>query len=104
MTFIMSSDGTFLYGVNGSNEPGGVVVYGRHEFLKSSAWFATPVVVIIALASVIGTFGNVLILIVIGTNKLGRNVTTTFIMNLAISDLFVTLVADPMSLVGMLKL
>lgn len=100
----MSSEGAFSYGVNGSNGPGGVVVYGRHEFLKSNTWLATPVVVIIALASVTGTFGNVLILTVIGTNKLGRNVTTTFIMNLAISDLFVTLVADPMSLVGMLKL
>lgn len=84
--------------INGSVE--GVVVYGRHEFLKTRTLLATPVVVIISIACVVGTLGNVLILSVICTNKLGRNVTTTFIMNLAVSDMFVTLVVDPMSLIG----
>lgn len=79
------------------------IVFGRHEFLKSKTWIAAPVVVVIVLASVVGTFGNVLILAVICSNTLGRNVTITFITNLAISDLFMTLVADPMNVVGMFK-
>lgn len=75
-------------------------IYGRHEFLKTRTWVAVPVIIIVSLATALGTFGNVLILSVIWSNKLGRNVTTTFIMNLAMSDLFVTLVVDPMSILG----
>ena len=86
-------------GANGSQ---GVVIYGRHEFLKTRTLLATPLIVIIAAASVVGTVGNALVLTVICSNKLGRNVTTTFIMNLAMSDMFVTLIVNPMSLVGKL--
>lgn len=81
---------------------GGVVIYARHEFLKTRTALAVPVVVILLIASVVGTLGNVLTLAVICSNRLGRNVTTTFIMNLAMSDLFVTLIVDPMSLLGRL--
>ena len=86
-------------GVNGSQ---GVVIYGRHEFLKTRTLLATPLIVIIVADSVVGSVGNALILTVICSNKLGRNVTTIFIMNLAISDMFVTLIVNPMSLVGKL--
>jgi len=88
-------------GVNGSQ---GGVIYGRHEFLKTRTLLATPLIVIIAAASVVGTVGNALVLTVICSNKLGRNVTTTFIMNLAMSDMFVTLIVNPMSLVGKLTI
>lgn len=98
--FEMDSGKTYTYRINGSSE--GVVVYGRHEFIQTRTWLAAPVVSIICLASLIGTAGNALILTVICSNKLGRNVTTMFIMNLAISDLYVTLVADPMSIIGRL--
>lgn len=77
-----------------------VIVYGRYEFLKTRTLLAIPVVIIVSIAAVAGTVGNALTLVVVGSNMLGRNVTTTFIMNLAVSDLFVTLVVNPMSLVG----
>jgi len=59
-----------------------------------------PCLVILAIASVAGTFGNVTILFLIFTKKKLRNVETIFIVNLAISDLYVTSLADPMSLLG----
>lgn len=86
--------------VNVTNE--NTLIYGRYEFLKTRTLVAIPVVSIITVALVAGTFGNVLILVVICSNKLGRNVTTTFILNLALSDMFVTLVVDPMSVLGKL--
>ena len=84
--------------VNDSQD--GVTVYGRYEFLKTRTLLATPIVVIIAAATLVGTLGNALIITVICSNKLGKNVTTMFILNLAISDMFVTLIVDPMSLIG----
>ncbi|XP_052777344.1 melatonin receptor type 1B-B-like [Mya arenaria] len=75
--------------------------FGRHEFITTQPAVAVPCVIILSVASLLGTFGNVLILYVIATKSRLRNkMESTFIASLAISDLYVTLIADPMSLVA----
>ena len=80
------------------------VKFGRHEFLNTRPEHAIPCVVIIAIASIVGTCGNIMILAVVASKKKLRNVESIFIANLAISDLYVTTIADPMSLVGTYEL
>lgn len=80
----------------------GSILYGRFGFLTEKTSYAVPVVTILTIASLAGTFGNILILIVATSTKISRNVEATFIVNLALSDFYVTIVADPMSLIGML--
>lgn len=75
-------------------------VFNRHEFLNGSPGIAIPVLIVLTAASIIGTFGNVLILMSVATTKELQNVESIFIVNLACSDLYVTIVADPMSIVG----
>ncbi|WAR32005.1 LOW QUALITY PROTEIN: MTR1A-like protein [Mya arenaria] len=72
---------------------------GRHAFLTSQPYVAVSCIIIQAVASLAGTFGNVLILFVIATKSELRNkMESTFIANLALSDMYVTLIAGPMSL------
>ena len=81
-------------------EPGSVDVFGKHEFLHNKPWAAWPTILVLALASCIGTIGNTLTLLAIASTKSVRNVESIFIVNLAISDLYVTTIADPMSILG----
>lgn len=74
--------------------------FGQYEFILDTPGFAISCIVILTLASVVGTFGNVMILIVVSKTKELRQTQSIFIVNLAISDLYVTLIADPMSIVG----
>ena len=76
------------------------IIFDRHEFLTANPWTAIPSIIILSIASAGGTFGNVLTLLAIATCKKIRNIESIFIINLAISDLYVTAFADPMSLVG----
>ena len=77
-----------------------VNVFGKHEFVNTRPWTAIPVIVILSIASLVGTAGNIMILLAIALSQNLRNVEAIFIVNLAISDLYVTLIADPMSIVG----
>ena len=77
-----------------------VDVFGKHEFVNTRPWTAIPTIVILSIASFVGTAGNIMILLAIASSQNLRNVEAIFIVNLAISDLYVTLVADPMSIVG----
>lgn len=63
-----------------------------------------PCLVILAVASIVGTFGNLTILFLVYTRRKMRKIETIFIVNLAISDLYVTTLADPMSLIGKFNL
>ncbi|WAR07886.1 OPSD2-like protein [Mya arenaria] len=81
----------------------GVVQYGRHEVLQTRPELSVPCIIVLGLASIVGTLGNLLILFVIATKRKLRNVESIFIVNLAISDLFVTVVADPMSLIAKIE-
>lgn len=74
--------------------------YDRYEFLLQKTPYAVAVVTVLAIATVTGTFGNILILTVACSKKFWRKVEARFIVNLALTDLYVTLIADPMSLVG----
>jgi hypothetical protein len=60
---------------------------------------ALSCIVLLMLASDVGTFGNIMILIVVSKTKELRQTQSIFIINLAISDMYVTLIADPMSIV-----
>ena len=78
----------------------GVDVFGKHEFINTRPWTAVPTIIILSIASFVGTAGNIMILLAIASSQNLRNVEAIFIVNLAISDLYVTLIADPMSIVG----
>lgn len=74
--------------------------YDPHEFVSERTAIALPVILLLSIASVIGTLGNLLILTVVFMKRSWHHVEMTFIGNLAIADLYVTVVADPMSLLG----
>ena len=78
--------------------------FGRHEFLQLNPWIAIPSIIVLAVASLGGTFGNVLTLLAVAFSGKIRHVEKTFIVNLALSDLYVTAIADPMSIVGKLSI
>ena len=77
-------------------------IYAKHEFATINPWTALPTVLLLFSASVAGTFGNILILLAVLCYKDVRTVESMFIVNLAFSDLYVNIVADPMSIVGKL--
>ncbi|XP_052090330.1 melatonin receptor type 1B-A-like [Mytilus californianus] len=74
--------------------------FRRFEFIQESPGFAILSILLLVIASLVGTFGNFLILIVVSKAKELRQVQSVFMVNLAISDLYVTMIADPMSIVG----
>ena len=61
---------------------------------------AVSSVVVLSIATIVGTLGNVLLLVVIATAKGIRTTETVFVINLALSDLYVTSIADPMGIIG----
>ena len=83
-----------------SDEGFTIGAFGKHEFIRTKPWTAFPIIVILSAASFVGTAGNILTLLAIASNKKLRNAEMIFIVNLAISDLYVTAIADPLSIVG----
>ncbi|XP_076448660.1 melatonin receptor type 1B-A-like [Babylonia areolata] len=89
-------------------EPGGqdttstttVSHYEPYEFLEEQPALSSLIILILIAASVAGTSGNILILVSVATQRDLQNVESVFIVNLACSDLYVTLIADPLSVVG----
>ena len=73
--------------------------YAGHELVTVKPWLGVPCVTLLCFASVVGTFGNVIIIVVMSLRK-SNSVESIFMINLALSDLYVTIVADPMSVVG----
>ncbi|KAL3852321.1 hypothetical protein ACJMK2_015978 [Sinanodonta woodiana] len=94
----MVSNETTQFAMAGDNG-----VFGRLEFLQAKPHIVIPSIIIVSLASVAGTFGNILILIAVATTKKLRNTESIFIVNLALSDLFVTAISDPMNIVAKLE-
>lgn len=70
--------------------------YGPYQGLS----YLAPCLVVLTVASTVGTFGNLMILVIMHTRKRTQTVETTFIVNLALADLYVTSIADPMSFIG----
>ncbi|XP_046363508.2 melatonin receptor type 1B-B-like [Haliotis rufescens] len=79
------------------------LTFGRHEFLTIQPEIAIPILFILGLATLAGTLGNGLILVSVATRKSLHNVESIFIVNLACSDLYVTALADPMSIIAKLE-
>jgi hypothetical protein len=97
MSFINESSNDVLES-NGTNSS----FYFKNDELTSARTDVTvPSLVILIIATLVGTFGNILILLSVFTRKNLRKVEGIFIVNLAMSDLYVTAVADPMSIIGM---
>ena len=74
--------------------------YARHEFVTDSPWLGIPCVCVLGLAAAVGTFENIIIIIVILLKKT-KSAESFLMANLALSDLYITVVADPMSIIGM---
>ncbi|XP_063432392.1 melatonin receptor type 1B-A-like [Mytilus trossulus] len=77
--------------------------FGKYEFIQESPGFAITSIALQTIASLVGTFGNALILIITARSKGKMSVQSIFIINIAISDMYVTMVADPMSVVGKIE-
>ena len=73
---------------------------GKHIVFKAYSWNNLLSVFVLCVASFVGTTGNVLTLLAIATCKKIRNEESIFLANLAVADMYVTVVADPMSIVG----
>lgn len=82
-------------GLNQSN-----YYHSRYEFIVNSPGLAISAIILLAMASFVGTCGNIVILVIIAKTKELRRKQSIFIVNLALSDMYVTMIADPMSLVG----
>lgn len=63
---------------------------------------AVPYIAILGTASVIGTGGNLLVIATIGlmSRQRHRGVGNVFVLNLALSDLIVTALINPFSILG----
>ena len=74
----------------------GSVLWQRKPYL------AVPYVLALGAAAVIGTLGNLLVIATIALmfKRRRRNVGNVFVLNLAISDLIVTSLINPFSIVG----
>lgn len=70
------------------------------HFLEVNYAFAVVAMTCLGVAGASGTFGNLLIIVSVVVSKEMHNVESVFIVNLAFCDLYITLVAEPLSIVG----
>lgn len=77
--------------------------FERYQFVLQSPGTAIPSLVMLVFAALAGTFGNILILITLFTTKNLHKFECIFMANLAISDMYVTLFADPFSIVAKIE-
>lgn len=83
---------------NSSNEDSNK--FDPFEFVNTNPALGVIIFLVLVVASVAGTGGNLLILLAVAKNRDLQNVESVFIVNLAVCDMYVTLVADPLSIVG----
>ena len=74
--------------------------FARNEFVSKQPELAVPVLIIVAVAALAGTFGNLLIMLSILRRHELHTVESIFIVNLACSDMYVTAIANPLSITG----
>ena len=70
------------------------------EYAETNRWMTFTSVFILVIATLIGTGGNILIVLSIAVFRNLRYEESVFFLNLALSDLYVTVVVDPMSAIG----
>lgn len=86
---------------NHTIEPGdGKLRFDPFEFIQTQPALSIILIIVLVVASVVGTCGNILILVSVATQRDLQNVESVFIINLAMNDLYVTMIADPLSIVG----
>ncbi len=73
---------------------------GGEEYVKDLLHVSAPYLLVTSLATVVGTLGNVLVLVTIATNRNLHRAGSVFMVNLAAADLLVTAFMDPLSLTG----
>lgn len=74
--------------------------FGRFQFVWEAPGIALTSVLILAIAALVGTAGNLLILVSVCHTIKRKSLEFIFVGNLAVSDLFVTLIVDPISILG----
>lgn len=74
--------------------------FGRFQFVWEALGIALTSVLILAIAALVGTFGNLLILVSVCHTIKRKSLEFIFVGNLAVSDLFVTLIVDPINILG----
>lgn len=77
--------------------------FGRFQFVWEAPGIALTSVLILAIAALVGTFGNLLILVSVCHTIKRKSLEFIFVGNLAVSDLFVTLIVDPINILGKLE-
>ena len=73
---------------------------GGREFITQNPGTALPFLIIMSLASLIGTTGNFLVMLCILFYKPLCHHRNIFLFNLALSDFMVTSIGDPYSIIG----
>ena len=86
------SDGSSIY-------PDGKV-FGRFQFVQESPGVAITSILVLTMASIIGNFGNILILVAVFKTLKTKSLKFIFVGNLAVSDSFVTSVVTPINILG----
>lgn len=75
-------------------------ILDRFEFVRQYPGVGFFLLIFLVLGAIFGTFGNALILVSVCRIINMRSLEYIFIANLALSDMYVTLLADPMNIVG----
>ena len=75
-------------------------MFGRFQFVQESPGVAITSILVLTMASIIGNFGNILILVAVCKTLKTKSLEFIFVGNLAVSDSFVTLVVNPINILG----
>ena len=73
---------------------------GGSEWMKNNPISTAIYLFVSGTACVLGTLGNILVLCAIFLHRQLRNTRNTFLVNLAIADLFMTTTAHPFGIIG----
>lgn len=74
--------------------------FERFQFVREAPEIALTSVLILTMAALVGTFGNLLILVSVCHTIKRKSLEFIFMGNLAVSDTFVTLIVDPINILG----
>jgi hypothetical protein len=83
-----------------SNSSFAVEIHERHGLLTKSPFIAYPCLLALGISATMGSVGNFLVIFVILFDKTLHSPDTIFIANLAVSDMYMTLIAVPFSIIG----
>nr|AKQ63072.1 orphan G-protein coupled receptor 64 [Platynereis dumerilii] len=79
----------------------GISIHGGAAFITEHPMEAGFYLIITGIASILGTFGNILVMASFAVNPALQNSKNVFIFNVALADILVTSIADPFGILGM---